>query len=41
MSLPREVQTGEFVPVKIGGALTYDLTGLAELKQEQVITLEG
>jgi ribosomal protein S12 methylthiotransferase len=32
---------GQFVPVKIDGALTYDLTGQVELKQGQVITLEG
>ena len=32
---------GEFVPVKIDGALTYDLTGQVELKQGQVITLQG
>jgi ribosomal protein S12 methylthiotransferase len=30
---------GEFVPVKIDGAMTYDLTGQVELKQGQVITL--
>ena len=31
---------GEFVPVKIDGALTYDLTGQVELRQGQVITLQ-
>jgi ribosomal protein S12 methylthiotransferase len=30
---------GQFVPVKIDGALTYDLSGHVELKQGQVITL--
>jgi ribosomal protein S12 methylthiotransferase len=32
---------GQFVPVKIDGALTYDLTGHVELQQGQVITLQG
>ena len=32
---------GEFVPVKIDGALAYDLTGQVELRQEQVMALEG
>jgi ribosomal protein S12 methylthiotransferase len=31
---------GQFVPVKIDGAMTYDLTGQVELKQGQVITLQ-
>jgi ribosomal protein S12 methylthiotransferase len=39
--VPGEAPLGEFVPVKIDGALTYDLTGQVELKQGQVITLEG
>jgi len=39
--LPGEAPLGEFVPAKIDGALTYDLTGQVELKQGQVITLEG
>jgi ribosomal protein S12 methylthiotransferase len=37
--LQGEVPLGEFVPVKIDGALTYDLTGQVELRQGQVITL--
>jgi ribosomal protein S12 methylthiotransferase len=32
---------GQFVPVKIDGALTYDLSGHVELQQGQVITLQG
>jgi ribosomal protein S12 methylthiotransferase len=32
---------GQFVPVKIDGALTYDLTGHVELKEGQVITLKS
>jgi ribosomal protein S12 methylthiotransferase len=32
---------GQFVPVKIDGALTYDLTGHVELQQGQVKKLEG
>ena len=35
------VPAGEFVPVKIDGAMTYDLTGHVEIKQPQVITLHG
>ena len=35
------VPAGEFVPVKIDGAMTYDLTGHVEIKQSQVITLHG
>jgi len=30
--LPGEAPPGEFVPVKIDGALTYDLTGQVEVK---------
>ena len=30
---------GEFVPVKIDGAMTYDLTGRMELIQPHVIQL--
>ena len=32
---------GEFVPVKIDGALTYDLTGHVVVNEPQVITLQG
>ena len=32
---------GEFVPVMIDGAMTFDLTGQVELKQGKVITLKG
>lgn len=32
---------GEFVPVKIDGALTYDLTGYVVMDEPQVITLQG
>jgi ribosomal protein S12 methylthiotransferase len=36
-----EVPVGEFVPVKIDGALTYDLTGHVVTNEPQVITLQG
>ena len=39
--LEGEAPLGQFVPVKIDGAMTYDLTGQVELKQGQVITLKG
>lgn len=32
---------GQFVPVKIDGALSYVLTGHVELQQGLVITLQG
>ena len=38
--LQGEVPLGEFVPVKIDGALTYDLTGQVELHQGHIITLQ-
>jgi ribosomal protein S12 methylthiotransferase len=38
--LEGEVPIGEFVPVKIDGALAYDLTGHVELVQGQVIALQ-
>jgi ribosomal protein S12 methylthiotransferase len=37
--LEGEAPLGEFVPVKIDGALTYDLTGHVEVTQSQVIQL--
>jgi ribosomal protein S12 methylthiotransferase len=39
--LEGEAPIGEFVPVKIDGAMTYDLTGHVELQQGQVIALQG
>ncbi|MFN8596035.1 MAG: 30S ribosomal protein S12 methylthiotransferase RimO [Anaerolineae bacterium] len=39
--IPGSVPAGEFVPVKIDGAMTYDLTGHVDIKQPQVITLQG
>lgn len=35
------IPTGEFVPVKIDGAMTYDLSGHVVLNEPQVITLHG
>ncbi len=39
--LQGSVPTGEFVPVKIDGAMTYDLSGQVVLNEPQVITLRG
>ena len=39
--LEGEAPLGEFVPVRIDGALTYDLSGHVAVKQPQVIKLEG
>jgi len=35
------VPAGEFVPVKIDGAMTYDLSGHVVMNEPQVITLHG
>jgi ribosomal protein S12 methylthiotransferase len=37
--LEGEVPVGEFVPVTIDGAMTYDLTGQVVLNEPRVITL--
>jgi ribosomal protein S12 methylthiotransferase len=36
-----EAPIGEFVPIKIDGALTYDLTGHVVMNEPQVIQLQG
>ena len=34
-----EVPVGEIVPVRISGAMAYDLTGVVEIKEKQIISL--
>jgi ribosomal protein S12 methylthiotransferase len=38
--VPGELPLGEMVPVRIDGAMTYDLTGTPEIGERQVIGLK-
>ena len=38
--VPGELPLGEMVPIRVDGAMTYDLTGQPEIQAPQAITLD-